>query len=124
MNLNEFNIDLNILKQTLNHSMSVRPVVLTVTVDDIINIHNILTQLKSIDCDEDDGRRNHLMQDEELFKIYHGFQDPLYMHLDEIGEENINIDNHSVAESMKIKQLRINLYLSTNILEEADCIAK
>ena len=124
MNLNEFNIDLNILKQTLNHSMSVRPVVLTVTVDDIINIHNILVSLKSIDTDESDGRRHYLMQDEELFRITPDFVDPLYQHLNEIGEVDINIDNNSIAESLKIKSLRMNLYLSTQLLDEADCIAK
>lgn len=42
INLTDFDLDLNILKDTLEHSMSISPVVLTISVADIIQIHNIL----------------------------------------------------------------------------------
>lgn len=77
MNLDDFDLDLNILQHTLDHSMSVRPVVLTISINDIIKIHNILVSLKNLETDESDQRLEFL-PNQELFEKDPDFDDPLY----------------------------------------------
>lgn len=43
MNLSDFDLDLNIL----SHSLHMKPTVLSVSVGEIINIHNLLVQMRN-----------------------------------------------------------------------------